>query len=103
MAQILSLSDAGSAWQKTIEALRKEPQEGIVRDEQNRTIAIVLPVADYEGYNRYLRLHSAEEDDSVFDEVAETMKGFDPGFIEDQIEQAVAAMKAEARAQRPAR
>lgn len=103
MAQILNLKDAGIAWRKTIEVLRKEPQEGIVCDEQDQIVAIVLPVADYDGYQRYRQLQSAEEDEAVFDEIAETMKDFDPGFIQGQIEQAVAAMKAEAHAQQPTR
>jgi hypothetical protein len=103
MAQILNLKDAGSAWRRAIDALRKEPQEGIVRDEHDQTVAIVLPVADYDAYTRYRQLQSAEDDAAVFDEVAETMSGFDPSFIEGQIAQAVAAMKAEALAQQTTR
>ncbi len=98
MAQILKLKDASAPWRKLIASLRTKPQEGLVKDEADQTVAVVLPVADYEGYKRYQQLRAAEADDAIFDEVAETMKGYDPDFIEGQIEQAVTAMKAEANA-----
>ena len=99
MAQILNLKEASAPWRKLITSLRTKPQEGIVKDEEDQTVAMVLPVADYEGYKRYQQLRSAEADDAIFSEVAETMKGYDPDFIKGQIEQAVTAMKAEAKAQ----
>lgn len=48
MAQLLKLKDAGSRWQKAIDTLRKRPQEGIVRDEQDQPVAVVLPMELYE-------------------------------------------------------
>lgn len=91
MAQILKLKDASAPWRKLITSLRTKPQEGIVKDEEDQTVAVVLPVERYASYRTYLR--QREEDFAIFDEIDGKMKGFDPDFIEAQIEKAVAEVK----------
>ena len=98
MASILKLKDASPPWRKLIRALRTKPQEGLIKDDDDQFVAIVLPVTEYEGYQRYQDLQAAAADEAIFDEIAQTMKGYDPNYIEEQIEQAVAAMKAAANA-----
>lgn len=97
MAQILKLKDASAPWRKLIASLRTKPQEGIVKDEADQTVAVVLPIERYETYQAYLR--QREEDFAIFDEIDEKMKDFDPDFIEAQIEKAVAEVKAGVKAE----
>ena len=103
MASILKLKDASLPWRELIVDLRTRAQEGIIKDDADQTVAILLPVADYEGYRRYQQLQEADDDDAIFDEIDATTKGYDPNYIEEQIEKAVAAMKAEANAQQSIR
>lgn len=98
MAQILKLKDASAPWRKLITALRTEPQEGIVKDEKDQTVAVVLPVERYESYQAYLR--QREEDFAVLDGIDEDLKGYDPDFIEAQIEKALVEVKAESKEKR---
>ena len=95
MAQILKLKHAGQIWRDAINVLCKKSQEGIVKDEKDQTVAIVLPLDRYESYKTYLR--QREEDFAIFDEVDEVMRGYDPVFIEARIEKAVAEVKAESK------
>ena len=98
MAQILKLKDASAPWRKLIASLRTKPQEGIVKDEADQTVAVVLPIERYESYQAYLR--QREEDFAVLDQVDEDLKDYDPDFIEAQIEKAVSEVKAESNEKR---
>lgn len=98
MAQILKLKDASAPWRKLIASLRTKPQEGIVKDEKDQIVAVVLPIERYESYQAYLR--QREEDFAVLDEVDKDLKDYDPDFIEAQIEKAVAEVKAESKEKR---
>lgn len=94
MAQLLKLKDAGSRWQKAIDALRKKPQEGIVRDEQDQPVAVVLPIELYESLQG-----QREKDFAIFDEVDEALKDYDPEELQARIDQAVEEVKAKSRPQ----
>ncbi len=88
MARILKLKDAGQSWRKLIEAFRDEPQEGIVQDEDNRAVAVVLPLDLYRRYQQ-----ERAQDFAVLHEIAEDLKDLSPEEIEDRIGQAVAEVK----------
>lgn len=94
MAQLLKLKDAGSRWQKAIDALRKKPQEGIVRDEQDQPVAVVLPMELYESLQG-----QREKDFAIFAEVDEALKDYDPEELQTRIDQAVEEVKAKSRPQ----
>lgn len=98
MPRILKLQDTDSQFRKLVESVRQRKEECVVQDEQDRPVAVVLPIERYENYQAYLR--QREEDFAVFEEVAEDLKGYDPDFLEAQIEKAVAEMKVEAKAKR---
>jgi len=98
MARILKLKDASEAWRKLIETFRDEPQEGIVRDEDDQTVAVVVPPEQYASYQNYLS--QREEDFAILDEIAEKMKNYDPEEIQARIDQAVEEVKAKSRPQR---
>lgn len=98
MARILKLKDAGQSWRKLIETFRDEPQEGIVQDDNNQAVAVVLPAEQYASYQAYLQ--QREKDFAVLDEIAEDMKQYDPKEIQARIDQAVEEVKAKSRPQR---
>ena len=95
MAQILKLKDASVPWRKLIDAFREKPEEGVVQDENDQVVAVVVPPQQYTSYQNYLR--QREEDFTVFDEVAENMKQYDPEEIQDRVDQAVEEVKAKSR------
>ena len=50
MAQTLKLQDAGDMWRQVMVSCLQEKKECIVLDEQDRPIAVVLSIEDYENY-----------------------------------------------------
>lgn len=99
MSIVLKLQDAGGKFRQLVESFREKKEECIVQDEQDRPVAVVLPIERYESYQAYRR--QREKDFAALDDVAEDLKDFDPDFLEAQIEKAVAEVKAEANEKRP--
>ena len=94
---ILKLQDAGKLRQ-LISSSSGKKEDCVIQDEQDRAVAVVLPIERYESYQAYLR--QREKDFAIFDVIDEKMKGYDPDFIESQVEQAVAEVKTEAKESR---
>ena len=92
MAQILKLKDASAPWRKLIDAFRETPQEGIVQNEDNQAVAVVLPMEVYQLYQG-----EWERDFAVVDRIREKMKGFDPDEVQANIDKAVEEVKAKSR------
>lgn len=88
MAQVLKLKDAGKRWQEAIDTLRQKPQEGVVRDEQDQPVAVVLPMELYENLQR-----ERKADFAIFDEVDEALKNYSPEELQARIDQAVEEVK----------
>lgn len=87
MSQVLSLEEADRKLRRLIESFREKQEECVIQDEQERPVAVVLPIERYESYRANLR--QREEDFTIFDRIDAKMKGHDPDFIELQIEKAV--------------
>ncbi|MCZ6634435.1 MAG: hypothetical protein O7G87_13605 [bacterium] len=58
----------------------------------------MLPIERYESYQAYLR--QREADFAIFDKVDEDLKGYDPDFLDAQVEKAIGEVKAEAQKKR---
>ena len=93
MSKILKLKDAGQSWRKLIETFRDEPQEGIVQDEDNQAVAVVLPMELYQLYQQ-----ERAKDFAVFQDVREDLKGYSDEQLQTRIDQAVDEVKAKALA-----
>ena len=92
MAQILKLKDASAPWRELIDAFRETPQEGIVQDEDNQAVAVVLPMEVYQMYQG-----EWDRDFAVVDRIRGKMKDFDPDEIQANIDKAVEEVKAQSR------
>jgi hypothetical protein len=95
MTQILKLKDAGSRWRQLLNGLRQRSEKAIIEDEENRPVAIVVPVELYRRYEA-----EREADFAVFHEVKEALKDYDPEELQARIDQAVEEVKAKSRPQR---
>ena len=93
MAQILRLKDAGTPWRKLIETFRDKPQEGVVQDEDNRAVAVILPMELYQLYQQ-----ERAKDFAVFRDVREDLKAYSDEELQERIDQAEAEVKAESAA-----
>ncbi len=99
MSQAINLKDAGSELRNLVQSIRSANEECEVKDDVGQTVAVVLPAERYESYQAYQRRRDANF--AVLDRFAEKTKGYDPDFIEAQIEKAVEEVKAKSRAKRP--
>lgn len=98
MTQILKLKDASPPWRRLIGELRTRVQESIIKDDNDQTVAVVLPIEHYESYQAYLR--QREADFAVFDDLSEAFKEVDPDELQTRIDQAVDEVKTEYNARR---
>lgn len=94
MAQILKLKDASSSWQRLIGVLRRGPEKAIIEDDDNRPVAVVVPVDLFQRYET-----ERERDFAVFAEVREALKDYDPVELQARVDQAVEEVKAQNRPQ----
>ena len=92
MAQILKLKDAGSTWQRLIGVLRRDAEKAVIEDDDNRPVAVVVPLDLYQRYET-----EREQDFAVFAEVREALKDYDPKELQTRIDQAVGEVKAKSR------
>ena len=97
MAQMIQLQNSDEALRRMVEKCRNQNEECVIQDNQNRPIAVMMPIERYESYQAYLK--QKEKNFAILDTVAEDLKNYEPDFIERQIEKAVQEVKAEAKTQ----
>ena len=94
MAQMIQLQNSDETLRRMVEACRNQNEECVIQDNQNRPVAVMMPIERYESYQAYLK--QREKNFAILDTVAEDLKNYEPDFIERQIEKAVQEVKAEA-------
>ena len=96
VSQTLELEDTGGKFRQVVESFREKQEACVIQDDEDRPVAVVLPIERYESYEAYRRRR--EENFAVLDRIAEKMQGYDPDYVESQIEKAVAEVKTEGKA-----
>ena len=94
MAQMIQLQNSDESLRRMVETCRNQNEECVIQDNQNRPVAVMMPIERYESYQAYLK--QREKNFAILDTVAEDLKNYEPDFIERQIEKAVQEVKAEA-------
>ena len=94
MAQMIQLQNSDETLRRMVETCRNQNEECVIQDNQNRPVAVMMPIERYESYQAYLK--QREKNFAILDTVAEDLKNYEPDFIENQIEKAVQEVKAEA-------
>lgn len=94
MAQMIQLQNSDETLRRMVETCRNQNEECVIQDNQNRPVAVMMPIERYESYQAYLK--QKEKNFAILDTVAEDLKNDKPDFIERQIENAVQEVKAEA-------
>ncbi len=84
MAQMIQLQNSDEALRRMVEACRNQNEECVIQDNQNRPVAVMMPIERYESYQAYLK--QKEKNFAILDTVAEDLKNYEPDFIESQIE-----------------
>lgn len=97
MAQMIQLQNSDEALRRMVETCRNQNEECVIQDNQNRPVAVMMPIERYKSYQAYLK--QKEKNFAILDTVAEDLKNYEPDFIENQIEKAVQEVKAEAKKQ----
>ena len=97
MTATLKLRDADRKVREFFDARRSSGEECLVQDENNETVAAVLPAKQYQTYQQYLRRR--EQNFAVLDRIAAKTKELDPNEIERKITQAVEEVKSKSRPQ----
>ncbi len=92
MAQMIQLQNSDESLRRMIETCRNQNEECVIQDNQNRPVAVMMPIERYESYQAYLK--QKEKNFAILDTVAEDLKNYEPDFIERQIEKAVQEVKA---------
>ena len=97
MTQMIQLQNSDETLRRMVETCRNQNEECVIQDNQNRPVAVMMPIERYESYQAYLK--QKEKNFAILDTVAEDLKNYDPDFIESQIEKAVHEVKVEAKKQ----
>ena len=97
MAQMIQLQNSDETLRRMVETCRNQNEECVIQDNQNRPVAVMMPIERYESYQAYLK--QKEKNFAILDTVAEDLKNYEPDFIENQIEKAMQEVKAEAKEQ----
>ena len=92
MAQMIQLQNSDETLRQMVETCRNQNEECVIQDNQNRPVAVMMPIERYESYQAYLK--QKEKNFAILDTVAEDLKNYEPDFIENQIEKAVHEVKA---------
>lgn len=92
MAQMIQLQNSDETLRRMVETCRNQNEECVIQDNQNRPVAVMMPIESYESYQAYLK--QKEKNFAILDTVAEDLKNYEPDFIENQIEKAVHEVKA---------
>ncbi len=94
---MIQLQNSDEALRRMVETCRNQNEECVIQDNQNRPVAVMMPIERYESYRAYLK--QKEKNFAILDTVAEDLKNYEPDFIERQIEKAVQKVKADAKKQ----
>ncbi len=97
MAQMIQLQNSDKTLRRMVETCRNQNEECVIQDNQNRPVAVMMPIERYESYQAYLK--QKKKNFAILDTVAEDLKNYEPDFIERQIEKAVQEVKADAKKQ----
>ena len=92
MAQMIQLQNSDETLRRMVETCRNQNEECVIQDNQNRPVAVMMPIESYESSQAYLK--QKEKNFAILDTVAEDLKNYEPDFIERQIEKAVHEVKA---------
>ena len=95
MSQTLKLRDADQKVREFINACRTANEEYVIQDDDDQTVAVMMPADQYETFRSYQRRR--KQNFAVLDRIAAKTKGLDPEFIESKIEQAVEEVKTKSR------
>ena len=95
MPQTLKLRDTNVNVREFINTCRTANEEYVIQDDDDQTVAVVVPKEMYQIYQQ-----EWERDFAVVDRIREKMKGFDPDEIQARIDLAVEEVKAKSRAER---
>ena len=95
MAQMIQLQNSDKTLRRMVETCRNQNEECVIQDNQNRPVAVMMPIERYESYQAYLK--QKKKNFAILDTVAEDLKNYEPDFIESQIEKAVQEVKADAK------
>ena len=87
MAQLMHLQNSDKSLRRMVETCRNQNEECVIQDNQNRPVAVMMPIERYESYQAYLK--QRQKNFAILDTVAEDLKNYEPDFIENQIEKAV--------------
>ncbi len=87
MAQMIQLQNSDKTLRRMVETCRNQNEECVIQDNQNRPVAVMMPIERYKSYQAYLK--QKEKNFAILDTVAEDLKNYEPDFIESQIEKAV--------------
>ena len=87
MAQLVQLQNSDKSLRRMVETCRNQNEECVIQDNQNRPVAVMMPIERYESYQAYLK--QRQKNFAILDTVAEDLKNYEPDFIENQIEKAV--------------
>ena len=93
MTQMIQLQNSDETLRRMVETCRNQNEECVIQDNQNRSVAVMMPIERYESYQAYLK--QKEKNFAILDTVAEELKNYEPDFIENQIEKAVQEVKAD--------
>lgn len=93
MTQMIQLQNSDETLRRMVETCRNQNEECVIQDNQNRPVAVMMPIERYESYQAYLK--QKEKNFAILDTVAEDLKNYEPDFIENQIEKAVQEVKAD--------
>lgn len=94
---MIQLQNSDKALRRMVETCRNQNEECVIQDNQNRPVAVMMPIERYKSYQAYLK--QKEKNFAILDTVAEDLKNYEPDFIESQIEKAVKEVKAKAKKQ----
>ena len=94
---MIQLQNSDKTLRRMVETCRNQNEECVIQDNQNRPVAVMMPIERYESYQAYLK--QKEKNFAILDTVAEDLKNYEPDFIESQIEKAVQEVKADAKKQ----
>ena len=84
MAQMIQLQNSDKTLRRMVETCRNQNEECVIQDNQNRPVAVMMPIERYESYQAYLK--QKKKNFAILDTVAEDLKNYEPDFIESQIE-----------------
>ena len=79
MAQMIQLQNSDKTLRRMVETCRNQNEECVIQDNQNRPVAVMMPIERYESYQAYLK--QRQKNFAILDAVAEDLKNYEPDFI----------------------